>query len=668
MRRLALIVCATLSIGWLYAQDTTIVAIEYFVDDDPGYGSGTSVSLTSGTQVTVSNLLINTSAMDIGFHQLFFRAQDEHGKWGIAQQRLYYVDGTDATGRLVDELEYFFDDDPGYGNGMLINSFTPGTDITESTLISSASLSTGFHTLFFRVRSGSEWGIVEQRLVFVDLQDATTVLVDSLEYFFDDDPGYGQGTILDAFTPANQLTDAPTLAASSLPTGFHTLFIRAKADGGAWGIPEQRLVFVNKSDPGVVLVDSLEYFFDVDPGYGQGNILDGFSAANQLTNAPTLVASSLSIGFHTLFLRAKAEGGAWGIPEQRLVFVNQLDPGAVLVDSLEYFFDADPGYGQGTILDAFTPANQLTDAPILAASALSIGFHTLYIRAKAEGGAWGIPEQRLVFVDQSGNAGIVDQAEYFFDTDPGYGNGTLIDTFTPADAIQIAEVITTNALSPGFHKLFIRARHEGGAWGIPEQRLVYLDDAGSVFTDIVEVEYFYDVDPGYGAGTSIPASDSLSMVDFHFQVATSSLSEGQHVLHVRAKNENGEWGALESFSFSAFGPGRELDSASLRVVYEHLDGANWSNTSNWLSGSLDTWHGVTMTNNRVDTLNLAGNQLSGKLPFQLGYLNAMTQLDLSNNQISDTVPLTFEELQALEDLKLYANELHFPVLLSDLPA
>ena len=57
-------------------------------------------------------------------------------------------------------------------------------------------------------------------------------------------------------------------------------------------------------------VDRLEYFFDTDPGFGSGvavTIAEGGTI--DATFAPDI--SSLSAGFHVLYLRAKDTVGDW---------------------------------------------------------------------------------------------------------------------------------------------------------------------------------------------------------------------------------------------------------------------------------------------------------------------------------------------------------------------
>ena len=48
------------------------------------------------------------------------------------------------------------------------------------------------------------------------------------------------------------------------------------------------------------------------------------------------------------------------------------------------------------------------------------------------------------------------KAEYFFDNDPGHGNGISINLTGSSDTIQFTEVINTASLTQGIHQLVFR--------------------------------------------------------------------------------------------------------------------------------------------------------------------------------------------------------------------
>lgn len=79
------------------------------------------------------------------------------------------------------------------------------------------------------------------------------------------------------------------------------------------------------------------------------------------------------------------------------------------------------------------------------------------------------------------------------------------------------------------------------------------------------------------------------------------------------------------------------DSTALVALYNNTLGSNWNNNTNWLSGDLNTWYGVTVEGNRVTKLNLSGNNLDGTLPGALDSLAYIRQIDLSQNNLRGAI-------------------------------
>ena len=101
------------------------------------------------------------------------------------------------------------------------------------------------------------------------------------------------------------------------------------------------------------------------------------------------------------------------------------------------------------------------------------------------------------------------------------------------------------------------------------------------------------------------------------------------------------------------------ERAALVALYKATNGADWTNTTNWLSDApIGDWHGVTAdADGRVTQLNLANNRLSGSIPPALRNLDNLTQLHLSFNQLSGTIPIQLGKLTNLTVLDLHVNQL-----------
>ena len=109
---------------------------------------------------------------------------------------------------------------------------------------------------------------------------------------------------------------------------------------------------------------------------------------------------------------------------------------------------------------------------VLDVTNLTPGFHSVYVRLKDENEQWGFLHRQLIYVDQEGvtptpEAQQVVAAEFFVDTDPGFGMGTPISIQEPGDTVVITDlpITITQCLSPGVHRLYVRCKSANGQWG-----------------------------------------------------------------------------------------------------------------------------------------------------------------------------------------------------------
>jgi hypothetical protein len=212
----------------------------------------------------------------------------------------------------------------------------------------------------------------------------------------------------------------------------------------------------------------------------------------------------------------------------------------------EYFFDTDPGVGNGTALSV-TPGDTLNFSGTIPATGLADGFHLLHIRAKDSNGKWSLSERRTFLVQTIVPSGQLAEAEYFFDTDPGTGNGTAL-TVTGGDTISFTGFVPSGSLSPGFHSLIIRTRSADGRWSLYERRVFHIDPVPGVIPMLVAAEYFVDTDPGFGSGTpiSVTSGDSL---DFTGALPVATVDTGSHILYIRAMDAMNRWSLYEPRTF-----------------------------------------------------------------------------------------------------------------------
>src|SRR6185312_12007025 len=57
-------------------------------------------------------------------------------------------------------------------------------------------------------------------------------------------------------------------------------------------------------------------------------------------------------------------------------------------------------------------------------------------------------------------------AEVFYDKDPGQGKGIPVTGITPADSINITQLVNASSLAVGKHSVFIRVEDSTGHWSL----------------------------------------------------------------------------------------------------------------------------------------------------------------------------------------------------------
>lgn len=446
-----------------YAQDPAyppapptplnMVAAEYFIDTDPGFGLGTAISLTPAGNISNANITINVNGLSVGIHRLFIRTRNTEGRWSLVAVKdfLYNQDpvyaAPPAAPQQVTAVEYFIDTDPGAGNGTAIG-ITPAVDLNNiPAMINTNGLPAGIHRLYIRTRNNEgRWSITNVKDFSVDFNPPYAAAppaiqnITAAEYFIDTDPGIGQGINI-PITPGTNLNNiAATINTNGLSAGTHRLYLRTRSHEGYWSITHVKEFIVN-FDPSYPItpaapqtIIAAEYFIDTDPGPGSGNALPVTPDIDLSNISATINTGVLSVGTHRLHLRTQSTEGYWSITNVKEFIVSaEVDyptpPGVPLnVVAAEYFVDTDPGAGLGTAI-SITPGTDVANVAVAVNTAgLSDGDHRLYLRTKSQEGRWSIASNTAFFVGQQvaswsiapagghdyGNVAVNTAATYYF--------------------------------------------------------------------------------------------------------------------------------------------------------------------------------------------------------------------------------------------------------------
>ena len=483
---------------------------EYWIDGD--YNN--RVLATYGGGDVTANMDVSSLAPGLHFYNI--RMQYGEGQWGPVRRYLFMVPGM-AGEKAASSYEYWIDraydqKQTAVYNGGDINITTDASNLTD-----------GIHYFNMRARDKfGVWGHVNRYLFMVSGKNVLQPM--AVEYWIDDRTSMTK--------PVNGSTIQLAIDISQLEAGTHQFCCRVQASNGKWS---ETYASEFTIEAPVLQEAFIEYYIDIDPGYGNANVV---KEIEQGTNKISVDLANTEAGAHVLYLRSRDEYGRWSASVARPLYVHHKSYENFV--QMEYFFDDnDPGNGKATPLSDFK-ANMESLVSQLPITGLQAGSHTLNVRGMTEDGVWSsvITRPFIIIAVQPATPFV----EYYFDIDPGYGKGFTIQNVEDGTS-QLA--IDLSGLLPGAHILYLRS-HDKNRWSSTIARPLYV----CRHTDIVALEYFFDEnDPGEGKATQVALPNNLSST-FTFEVPLNHLKVGDHLLHVRAKGNDGLWSVISTDAFA----------------------------------------------------------------------------------------------------------------------
>lgn len=144
----------------------------------------------------------------------------------------------------------------------------------------------------------------------------------------------------------------------------------------------------------------------------------------------------------------------------------------------------------------------------------------------------------------------ITYAEYFIDTDPGFGDAVSIPVPAPGADLTLNFTADLQTLNPGVHHIFLRAKDDSEKWGtvvFSTFFMVKMPSPGA--SNIHQMEYFIDTDPGFGEATPIPVTTPGTDLSFDFTADLATLNPGIHQIFFRGENGSGKWGPVTHGTF-----------------------------------------------------------------------------------------------------------------------
>ena len=282
--------------------------LEYYIDTDPGLNNGTNVPITATTYLD-KNFTVSLSAVSNGLHTLYVRVKDDYGKWSQIYSRSFVKLAGSAGSLTVNKMEYYIDSDPGLGSGTDV-PVTANASINNNFNVNLSAVSNGLHTFYVRVRDNQgKWSQIYSRSFVKLAGSAGSLTVNKMEYYIDSDPGLGSGTDVPVTANAS-INKNFNVDLSSVTSGLHTLYVRTRDNQGKWSQIYSRSFVSTQGNGGSPTITQLEYYWDTDPGFGNGLQIPVVPLTSINVNGIVSLAN-LPLGYHTLYIRAKDSRNLW---------------------------------------------------------------------------------------------------------------------------------------------------------------------------------------------------------------------------------------------------------------------------------------------------------------------------------------------------------------------
>lgn len=133
-------------------QNGKVDRIEYFWDEDPGIGQVIPYAVETDAETALVNMSILTDTLSGGMHLLGMRIGN-----GVSWSQTYtHLVGIAPNGGAIEAVEYFWDEDPGYGKAIPLNFQAGEFAIVNEEIPVPEDY--GSHVLVIRAKSSGIWG------------------------------------------------------------------------------------------------------------------------------------------------------------------------------------------------------------------------------------------------------------------------------------------------------------------------------------------------------------------------------------------------------------------------------------------------------------------------------------------------------------------------------
>jgi hypothetical protein len=485
---------------------------EYWFNEDAA--NAKSVPLTTNDV----NISLDTKSLNSGIYTLHYRVKTKNNSWSALASSMFVK--VQEVG-IVDELEYWFNDDANTTSRIPVNS----GDI--DLLLPTSGLANGIYTLNYRVKTdANSWSALASSM-FIKLSNAGKV--NELEYWFDNN------TQSKSRISVNSGDINVSLPTATLPTGIYTLNYRVKTDANSWSAVTSSM-FLKKSTLANQITE-LEYWFDDSYESKKSETV----ASNSIDLA--LNTDKLSFGLHTVNYRVKTKSNDWSAVVSALFMRNPISDSQI--SAIEYWVDDryDSKISSDVSSNTLDISIQMENIPF--------GMHILNYRVKNKLNIWSsVVSKPFLQIGKSGikeTTSMIEGYRYWFDDDMSKVTSVALNS-KAVNADLILDIPIN--LSGGDHKFSIQLYDNRGYWSAVVNKSIkvsatsgieelHKDDKIKVYFDLnkdnLVIENAYNYVQIYSAtGKLIYQKNNIEELE---TIPTASWNSGVYVIKVGSEDK-----------------------------------------------------------------------------------------------------------------------------------
>ncbi|MBI1315783.1 T9SS type A sorting domain-containing protein [bacterium] len=530
-----------------------IAAMEYFFDEDPGLGMGTPIPGSYPSHQINANPSISFAGLSTGQHRLLIRTIDTDGNASVVQGRTVHVDFAlpePNTLFPIVRAEYFYGADPGVGQAQVLN-VPVGNALNLIRTFDVSSFSPGAYKLSLRFQDlAGRWSAI-RTVPFTVVP--TGCLMPTVNFGTLGGAMAGLPTTLASFS-SNVAPGAVVRWDIHADGSFeymgnqvqHTFAVGGSYDvlleidnGGTCVSSKVGMVNVDPNPSGVVQLSGATVFCE-----GDTLIITAPAGTNHLWNTGETTQSIVVLNsgaYQASYTDVLGNPRVTGLVDvsvnPTLQVTSQIWPSTNGLNNGMIQLQTTGGKGFGYTYS-------WSDGPTgPVRSGLAPGVYTVTV---TDGNC---PETVTYTVGSNTVADGILAAEYFVDSDPGVGNGTPIPVSQGMMAAGSA-LLSTSGWASGIHEIGIRVLDFDGVWSHANSHRVWIEPAYSPQPSglLAALEYFYDADPGPGAGQPIAIAPT-ALLNGSYNLPTTGLSSGAHKFALRAQDQFGQWSLIKTGNF-----------------------------------------------------------------------------------------------------------------------